>query len=108
MINKSKLIETIFYEQPFQWGLRGDPHLWENLKEVLGHLKADLKPEDFNKILDVKFNEIIDKEGEIVSKDEVYFKKYPPYGMSGGVVSLVWWRNIGLPLLKERYINLKP
>jgi len=106
-MNKIKLIKQIFDEEPFQWGLRGDPYLWEKLKEELSKIKTDVTLEDFNKILDKKFNEIINKDGKVISKDEVYFEKYPQYGMSGGLVSLEWWKQTGLPLLKDRYNNLK-
>jgi len=56
-------------------------------------------------MLESRFNEIIEKQGEKKSEDEVFFKKYSTSGMSGGFISLEWWCQTGLPLLKKRYAD---
>lgn len=104
---KLRYINQIFDTKECFWGLRGDPYLWENLKKEMSQIKIELTPDDFNKLLDEKFNDIIDNKGKVVLKDQVYFENYPQHGMTGGLVSLEWWKKTGLPLLKERYFNLK-
>ena len=92
----------IFDNKPGQWGLRGDPELWDELSEKF-KLFDDTKNEiEFNKKLDFEFNELL-KKGQRMSSDVIRFENFSQLGMSGGSVSIEWWSNKGLPLLKELY-----
>jgi len=94
----------IFKTEPTQWGLRGDPELWNELSKKFEKF-ADPKNElEFNKKLDFEFNELL-KKGQKKSDDVVWFENFSQAGMSGGSVSIEWWTNKGLPLLKERYLK---
>jgi hypothetical protein len=96
-------LETLFRRPTASWGLRGDPHLWKALR-------ARLRPEQgwpsaaaFDASLGAAFEALL-AEGLTHSRgDTVWFEQFPQAGMSGGMVSLRWWRTTGLPLLKQRY-----
>jgi len=92
----------IFKNKPFGWGLRGDPELWDELAKRLEKFDTTKNLDEFVRVLDYEFNEIL-KRGKKISKNVVWFEEFSQAGLSGGSVSLQWWENNGLPLLKKRY-----
>lgn len=123
-------IDEIFEPSPGGWGLRGDPHMWEDLKTAFRGQEALLKVSEFNLIVEERFQEIIKRDGDeevfykeeskqyfqddsedgeeryFVPIDNVYFPRYAEHGISGGYISLDWWVEIGLPKLKAIYAEL--
>jgi len=95
--------KSIFENAPSQWGLRGDPHLWEALSRIMSSNAAPMQPEQFNTELDRQFKTFLDANGRKKTEEVVWVESFPQQGMSGGSVSLDWWNETGLPLLKERY-----
>lgn len=155
-------VAEIFEKGPGQWGLRGDPLLWEllkkefsyqqllvNEKRMVPHIstsqnnnklfnikvedvekstlfivnldpkmgqtfknKCDadvmnitLCPKNFERFLKNKICNICGISYEDFSKmDSVYVGELDDdSGMSSGFVGLKWWKEIGIPLLRERY-----
>lgn len=96
-------IEYIFKNKPGQWGLRGDPYMWEELKNSFSGFNKNLNQTEFDEELENRFNRIIEQKGNRAIKEVVWFESFPQFGMSGGVISLKWWREIGLPLIKNKY-----
>ena len=96
----------IFNNKPQQWGLRGDPEMWNELSKRLEKLVNPENVEEFNKILDSEFSKLINK-GKKISNDVFWFEEFSQLGMSGGSVSIEWWINTGIPLLKKRYSESK-
>lgn len=94
---------VIFEIDPIHWGLRGDPYLWKELANQFSGFKLDTAPAHFDSVLDQKFNTFLEEKGRPQSDRVVWVPSFPQYGMSGGAVSLEWWNEKGLPLLKERY-----
>ena len=100
------LVESIFEEKPVQWGLRGDPYMWKELKKSLSGFTEHLNQIEFETELEKQFYDFIAREGKRKSNDTVWFKSFPQLGMSGGSISLTWWQEIGLPLIKSKYKEL--
>ena len=50
----SVFVSSIFEEPPKQWGLRGDPYLWEEMKNEFSTVPVNISIEDFEK----RFKEI--------------------------------------------------
>jgi hypothetical protein len=94
----------IFEKEPLTWSLRGDPELWQELKNRFRGFDYSVNPETFNEILTRHFNAIIEK-GIKISEDTIFFETYSKKGMSGGHVSLEWWYQKGLPILRETYFK---
>ena len=92
----------IFNHTPNQWGLRGDPELWQELKRIFENIPAPKDQRDFNKLLELEFNAIL-KQGKKTSDDTMWFEHFSQQGMSGGSVSIEWWQKTGLPFIKELY-----
>lgn len=93
---------NIFTHIPSHWGLRGDRELWQELKRRFEHVKDPKNEVEFNKKLEEEFNTIL-KLGKKTSSDCVWFEHFPQHGMSGGIVSIEWWRKTGIPFLRELY-----
>lgn len=95
-------IGTLFDDEPVQWGLRGDPWLWRALAERL----TDAPPPDDRGSLDAALRRAFAAEvGRTVTsvlEDTVAVPRFAHGGMSSGIVSLPWWRDVGLPRLLDR------
>lgn len=92
---------ALFDPEPAQWGLRGDPYLWREMRERIG---ADPRPETAEElvaILQATFQQLT---GKPVSHDEhIFVERYSHGGMSSGMVSPAFWRDTAIPLLRQRY-----
>lgn len=108
---KSKMhyVSEIFETEPGQWGLRGDPKLWDALKKEFDDEKllfgVELPPRKFEDLLEDKICKLCKIEyKDFLEKDEIYVKDCDGHdGMSSGFVSLKWWRDDGVKNLSDRY-----
>lgn len=97
--------DAMFAEQPYQWGLRGDPYLWNELCHVVGAQARPADPAAFRRLLVSWIERLTGSDLTAESANEVRVRRYPTQGMSGGWVSTSFWRDTGLPLLVERFTN---
>lgn len=94
-------VQETFDERPHQWGLRGDPYLWEELEKSLMNLFPAKSTDEFILLLESEFLRMV---GVPISHNEdVYVEKFAHGGMSSGYVCLSFWRNIGFPKLKQKF-----
>lgn len=91
----------LFFEEPEQWGLRGDPFLWRDMRSFFCSTPLLVDADE----LEVQIEEaFLDLSGRPMSGSECFFvEKYAHGGMSSGMVSPEFWRDRVVPLLKERY-----
>ncbi|WP_199432909.1 hypothetical protein [Qaidamihabitans albus] len=99
-------VDELFARRPLTWGLRGDPRVWEAMRERLrgkemppGFFAArDLLERTFAEIVGVGLDGIVERD------DTVYRKELATgSGMSDGYVSLHFWKFTGLPILMDRW-----
>lgn len=96
-------VSKYFDPEPIQWGLRGDPHLWRDMKEKTATTNIPTTGNEFEKLLYKLFKELT---GETPQKGKnIYVKKYESIGMSKGMVSCDFWLDKGFSLLIQRYIE---
>lgn len=94
-----------FDPAPIQWGLRGDPHLWEDMKTQIANTPIPNSTAEFEQILHRLVQKLV---GEPPQKGKnIYIKKYATGGMSSGMVSSDFWLERAFPLLIQRFINDK-
>ena len=94
-------VGAVFDPDPWQWGLRGDPHVWWHMAEVLS---AEPFPQTEAQLVALIERTFEDFTGAPWSTPEpFYLEQYAHGGMSSGIVSPDWWRQTGLPLLLERF-----
>ncbi|MFD3000389.1 hypothetical protein ACFS7Z_08470 [Pontibacter toksunensis] len=94
-------MRRIFEVEPPQWGLRGDPYLWNALREYMSSEKQPKNEEEFV-ILFRKAFEILAGE-DLAPGKEIFIESFDKGGMSSGYVCADWWLSDGLPLLRKRF-----
>ena len=95
------LFTDLFSPRPDQWGLRGDPHLWDELSTYLAEVAM---PNSADAVRQTIANAIEILTGTALGgTDVVVVDRYPNDGMSGRRVSLRYWNETTLPLLVSRF-----
>ena len=101
--NPGNFVSKYFDPEPIQWGLRGDPHFWRDMKLKTARKNIPTTGNEFEKLLHKLFKELT---GEAPQKGKnIYVKKYETIGMSKGVISSDFWLDTGFSLLIQRYIE---
>jgi hypothetical protein len=95
----------LFEKKPIQWGLRGDPYLWQELKETLQDVDAPETITAVQKLLASTYEALTGK--SILDDEHFYIERFDHGGMSRGMISPQFWREKGLPHLLRQYEKLK-
>ncbi len=97
----NNFVSKYFEPEPNQWGLRGDSHLWREMKQKTARTNIPMKVDEFEKLL---FNLFKEFTGESPQKGKnIYLKKYDTGGMSKGMINSDFWLENGFSLLIQRY-----
>lgn len=94
-------LTTLFEEEPDQWGLRGDPYLWREMATSLSDSEWPETEAGLIELLERTF--IVLTGSELARQGSVFVERYAHGGMSSGQVSMEFWREKALPLLRSRY-----
>ena len=97
-----RYVSVIFTPEPVQWGLRGDPFLWQFLKERYQTVELPYPPKALREeILRI----FADLTGELPEPGKHYYVNQfakTHVGMSTGRISGGFWLDTAIPLLMER------
>ena len=97
-------IGELFEIEPRQWGLRGDPQLW---KELRSKFSCTSLPKDTNELRLILSHGFEDAVGEPIEYCETALvDRFHTHGMSSGIVSGRFWRDVGFPLIISRFEEL--
>jgi hypothetical protein len=105
----SAAIGDLFERRPVQFGLRGDPHLWQALQSEFAETAL---PEDWFELRRL-LQEAIERRigqalNEFADPASVYIPEFDPgHGMSAGQVHLPWWVHTGIPIVLDRFEGLR-
>ena len=89
-------------------GLRGDPHMWRYLEDKFVDFDISARTSEFKATLEAHFYKLLFTDGDkVTAGGDVFISSFPQVGVSGGVINYRWWVDEGIPLLCERYANLK-
>ncbi|WP_345949258.1 hypothetical protein ABDD95_20645 [Mucilaginibacter sp. PAMB04274] len=94
-------LDGMFDETPLKWGLRGDPHLWDDLRDEVRHHPGFDTADDFLLFLRASIERAIGK--PLIEGQYPYVEKFNSGGMSGGRIDCGFWLNTALPLLRFRF-----
>jgi hypothetical protein len=95
-------MEALFSE-PQQYGLRGAPYLWKDIKGRFLFSKIST-PTQFKEFLNNAFR---DNTGQLPKKGKNFRVKHFNFGgMSSGMVNSDFWIEKGFPLLEKRFNDL--
>ncbi|UWR04222.1 hypothetical protein K3740_05900 [Ruegeria conchae] len=96
----SEKFGDLFRDEPEQWGLRGDPFLWREIREKLA--AVDL-PSDISKAHRLLENTFWEATGQSLAFcDDFYVERFAHGGMSSGWICGKFWRERGVPKIIER------
>lgn len=90
------------FDKPQQWGLRGDPFLWEYLENYYATIGLPYPVENLKEDILRIFKDFV---GELPVRGKHYFVKEfakTHVGMSTGCLSADFWLDKAIPLLSER------
>jgi molybdenum cofactor cytidylyltransferase len=97
----AKTLARLFEEEPRQWRLRGDPHLWREMRDTLERYDYPDTEERLAALLEATYQHLT---GMPLSHHEPFFiERFSHGGMSSGYVSPPFWTEIAIPLLRARY-----
>ena len=101
----AQTLAHLFQDEPRTWGLRGDPHLWREMKATLGSSAYPSTEEQLTALLEQTYQDLT---GIPLSHQEPFFVERFSYGgMSSGYVSPQFWAKTAIPLLRARYRDAK-
>lgn len=94
-------LARLFEDVPRQWGLRGDPHLWQEMKATLGNAPYPATEEQLTALLEQTYQQLTGI--PLTHGDPVFVERHSHGGMSSGYVSPQFWLETAIPLLRARY-----
>jgi hypothetical protein len=90
---------------PAQWGLRGDPGLWEEVRR-LAHLPDGASLDQVHSYLFGLFQGLTG--GSLDDDGQIRVERLDGPGMSGGFVAPCFWREKMIPMVLQRYCRGRP
>lgn len=94
-------ISTLFNRKPQQWGLRGDPYLWDEMKVYFKNIDPPKTEEEFHILIEHAFEKLTGC--SLFHTESIFVPRYDKGGMSSGHVSSEFWIDKGIPLLLKRF-----
>lgn len=104
-MSASKNVSDLFRPRPIQWGLRGDPFLWDAMASLFVATPLPSTESELIDMLSSTFGELVGDPLES-SIESVFVERFAHGGMSSGRIWLPFWREKGIPLLISRYGEL--
>ena len=104
-MQKSNLnnISKFLIETPGQWGLRGDPYLWEELKEITTNMQVPASKAELEILLHELFEELIGEKP--VKGKNIFVARFSKGGMSSGMICCDFWLGKGFPIIIQRFTD---
>ncbi len=104
-MTRAKHLSDLFAVEPETWGLRGDPYLWEAMKEYFSNTPLPGAPDQLPVQVAAAFKFLTGKPIEV--EDQFQLEMYAQGGMSSGYIAPDWWRNEAIPFLGRALVELQ-
>lgn len=102
---QTKTLHLLFEENLLGWGLRGDPHLWNKMKDFSQTVLLPPSEEELIGVLYQLFELLTGK--PITTVEKFYVDKYAHGGMSSGYIDGQHWQKQIFPALIEKFKSKK-
>lgn len=96
-----RTLDLLFAEEPRTWGLRGDPYLWRAMAVELGRTLWPDSLEHLDLVLAQAFERLTGR--GLDAQEHFFVEAFAHGGMSSGGISPQFWREKGLPRLRQRW-----
>ena len=97
-----RVVSELFEPVPEQWGLRGDPYVWQAMSDHLAGTYLPPSVGEVEKLLYTAFDRVVGIDLFAETAPWVFREEFAHGGLSSGNVHLETWRVVLLPLLIER------
>ena len=94
------VVSDVFDPAPRQWGLRGDPFLWMEMRQALCHVPLPEQPQAIDAIVRAAFLALTGH--PLDARSNVSIRRFARGGMSSGIVSGAFWAETFVPLVQKR------
>lgn len=101
MSHPEKTVAALFDPPPPQWGLRGDPYLWQELRRHFERTPLPPTAAELTTLLETAFETLTDH--PLATPAPFFIERFAHGGMSSGHISPTFWRDEALPLLLARF-----
>lgn len=91
-----------------QWGLRGDLHAWQAMRDLVATTPTPNDRDAVRAAYVDALRQVADVDIDHTGERVVHRAQLDHGGMSGGSVDVEWWRTKGIPLLVERAVQRRP
>ncbi|RYC70062.1 YpsA SLOG family protein [Spirosoma sordidisoli] len=105
VLTTNQRLAVLFRKEPAQWGLRGDPYLWAELRQAGETLMLPESTDALKELLRLLIHNLTGL--ELKPGQEQQVSRYKFGGMSSGVVSANFWLEEAIPLLRHRLTLLR-
>ncbi|SFG29626.1 hypothetical protein [Pontibacter chinhatensis] len=95
------MLDYLLSKEPNNWDLRGDPYLWQELRNYLKHESEPETEAELEAVL-IKGFEIFTGASPATGK-EIFVEKFSHGGTSSGFVCCDFWLRKGFPFLLEAF-----
>lgn len=102
---QTKTLHLLFEESPPRWGLRGDPHLWNEMKGFSKTILLPSSAEELTQLLHQLFELLTGKPISIA--ENFYVEKHAHGGMSSGYIDANHWQKEIIPELVAKFKQKK-
>lgn len=96
---------ALFSTPPSQWGLRGDPFLWREMREYFRSLPVDVMYEGLQETIEKAFIELTGH--DMAGEESFFIERFSHGGMSSGHIDPESWRTTIVDVLASRLEELK-
>ena len=91
--------DELLSKEPDQWGLRGDPYLWREMRDYLAGQSVPSRDVEVYEAVAAAFQALTGKSME--SYGHVYVERFAHGGMSSGYVDPEFWRTDAQRFLRK-------
>jgi hypothetical protein len=82
--------DDLFSKEPEQWGLRGDPYLWREMRAHLANRQVPSRASEIYDVIAIAFEELTGC--SLKSREPIFVDRFAYGGMSSGHVDPEFWR----------------
>ena len=86
--------------------MRGDPYLWNEMRDHFAETPLPETADELIDLIETTFEQLTEHSIS-EEKKHIFIERLSHGGMSSGMISLEFWRDKSIPLIRERFDKLE-